>query len=99
MSIEEKRRASFEAAIVNEFPTYEHQKLFDRHPNGKYWNPHIRALFVCWNAALDSVVIELPRKDAMTACSNTSTEFDLGYEACAEHCLAAIKAAGLKVTP
>lgn len=91
MSIEEKRRAAFEAA----YPT----------PKGVRWDaeygqyhgdwPADQRYFEklkVWNAALDSIVVELP-----PAMDVTGLGEDFAYEAKA--CREAIEAAGLTVTP
>lgn len=45
----------------------------------------------------EDVVIELPHRESMMACPNTSEEFDSGYGVAVKHCRAAIEAAGIPV--
>ncbi len=45
----------------------------------------------------EDVVIELPHRESMMACPNTSEEFDSGYGVAVKHCRAAIEAAGVRV--
>ncbi len=84
MSIEEKRREAFEAAFVAQFG-------FGRMAASS--NPDANAMYRCaewaWNAALGSVVIELPAK-----CLE-AREFIEGMER--EDVVEAIESAGLKV--
>lgn len=42
----------------------------------------------------EGVVIDLPHRESMMACPNTSEEFDSGYGVAVKHCRAAIEAAG-----
>ncbi len=85
MSIEEKRREAFEAYCISEAGGYCDHHL-ERDENGQYtilweyWN--------LWNAALDSVVIELPAQWAADIMEPSQVLQD---------CKFAIEAAGLKV--
>lgn len=64
MSIKEQRRAAFEAWVrkeIGEWPGY----LYRRDSTGatragQYVNDAVESFWIGWNAALDSVVIELP---------------------------------------
>lgn len=99
MSLQEQRRARFEAYIRAKYPQNA-RIILEILPGttGYRWADTVQRL-EDWNAALDGVVIELPEPGAMDACPATSAEFDQGYSACATHCRTAIEAAGLKVAP
>lgn len=84
MSIEEKRRAAFEAS-------YEGKANFERN----HWHPDFyaelptRDKWGAWNAALDSVVIELPQDNYYEDAASVALD----------DCRHAIESAGLKVKP
>ncbi len=85
MSIEEKRREAFEKYCLDEgFSSHELEIV-----RGEYRASIIRHMWDCWDAALDSVEIELP------------TARDVSHDDKAvraiEDCRAAIEACGLKV--
>ncbi len=96
MSIEEKRREAFEAWYAKQFNIKTGRTLDPaelerlRGEEGNYRGyPSLRGKWEVWNAALDSVEIELP------------TERDVSHDEKAvrtiEDCRAAIEACGLKV--
>ena len=64
MSIEEQRRKAFEAHIASQQGVSEKANglWFSKYPNGWYKSGHVESLWRNWNAALDSVVIELPNQ-------------------------------------
>lgn len=90
MSIEEKRRKAFEAA----YPApkgvrwdAEHGQYRGDWPADQLYFEKLKV----WNAALDSVVVELPTDRSMTALDDPWYVRDM--------CQDAIEAAGLKVAP
>lgn len=85
MSIEEKRREGFEAFCISEAGGYCEEHL-ERDEHGQYtilWE-----YWGLWNAALDSVVIQLPEP---------WTEAFMKSESMLQDCKFAIESAGLKV--
>lgn len=91
MSIEEKRRAAFEAHIAAQQGISEKASglWFSKYPNGCYKSGLVESLWRNWNAAMDSVVIELP-------ASITTMAGPVFY---AIDVRATIESAGLKVKP
>lgn len=101
MSIEEKRRAAFEAAF----------KL----PDGMYWDESQRQYaggvmfwlytdrLQVWNAALDSIAIELPTpvspEQPDDAIDDSWMDSHSGELRMRSKCVRAIEAVGLKVAP
>lgn len=88
MNIEEKRRSAFEAAFVKQCGFGRLTASANADAHAMYYS----ALWA-WNAALESVVIELP---------NIETDHPIEIEAQADmrsRCREAIESAGLKVKP
>lgn len=97
MRIEEQRRSMFEdkfGKILGTEKAGDLHTAFYRDSDGRYFRNYVHAAWISWNAALDSVVIELPDTVANTG-TLTSTAV-LGYK---RECREAIEAAGLKVAP
>jgi hypothetical protein len=90
MSIEEQRRKAFEA----------HYSDINLERN-EYWpdfyvNLTTRMCWEAWNAALDSVVVELPPSDGLDYCPSVSYDYSAGYRAGIKASQQAIHAAGVK---
>lgn len=94
MSIQEQRRARFEEWILSDYMSDGDRDLVSRDNDGEYCSIGVAERWETYNAALDSVVIELPDTVANTG-TLTSTAV-LGYK---RECREAIEAAGLKVKP
>ena len=107
MSIQDKRREGFEQHIKNSHPDDYAKEgdimfSFNNHGYEWYW---IQGYWLCWNAALDSVVIELPEEDPKGFgpgdCADGRPSFDQQLAAdcnCVlRECKQAIESAGLKV--
>lgn len=106
MSIQDQRRERFEQAYHDKFgrlPQSWHDAL------GKYLDAHAQGAWWAWNAALDSVVIELPPcidADEVAehfAIDEQGHDMAVGISQMVNGaiiaCGAFIKAAGLKVSP
>ncbi|BCP56266.1 hypothetical protein K32_48830 [Kaistia sp. 32K] len=88
------RRTAFEAwADAHHLPL----QRMGRTPH--YEHADTQGAWIGWNAALDSVVIELPAPDSTDANPTTSTDCDSGFARGVSACRVAINAAGLKVKP
>lgn len=87
MSIEEQRRAAFEAFAIEAFGP----GSLELDAAGDYFWQSTRNAFDVWRAALDSVVIELPDREAYSNPDSAGAAiFD---------CASRVKDAGLKVKP
>ncbi len=94
MSIEEKRREAFEARIRISHPddyAEDGERIFKREGAGYDWH-WVNEYWLCWNDALDSIVVELP---SLGICGMNNEL--LGYQRGIRDCRAAIEACGLKV--
>ena len=91
MNIQEQRRARFEKWILDNHCGDEDLVLRDN--EGEYYSVGVAERWEMYNAALDSIVIELPEK--------WGEYTEAGHAACdaIDSCRAAIEAAGLKVAP
>jgi hypothetical protein len=90
-SVEEVRRAAFEAwAVTRRHPTNGLPFFVMKNESGKYLDGTTEYAWEGFNAALDSIFIELPRASDYTGCNLAI-----------EDCRAAIEQAGLglKVKP
>lgn len=108
MSLEEQRRARFEKWILDNHCGDEDLVLRDN--DGDYYSTGVAEYWEMYNAALDSIEIELPAEPVFDISAEESLEMDPDdYEAVeAQHgllcgmlrkCRAAIEACGLKVKP
>lgn len=89
MSLEEQRRARFEKWIIDNHCGEEDLVLRDS--EGEYYSVGVAERWEMYNAALDSVVIELPGSFMPGEAQHPCIEVPDIIEA--------IEAAGLKVTP
>ena len=105
MSIEEKRREKFEAWYAKQF-NIETGRALDpaelerlRGEEGNYrGHPSLRGKWEGWNAALDSVVIDMPSfREVRMGRPQEVTQYDSGVNHGIEICTDAIEACGLKV--
>lgn len=90
MSLEEQRRAGFEEYMEASTPAG--WAWHERDEIG-YLSASVQVKWELWNAALDSVEVELPT--AVGKCAPN----ELTYEDAVSDCRTAIEAAGLKVKP
>lgn len=94
MNIEEQRRKAFEARmgpILRKERIGDPDKAFDKDPDGRYYRNYVYSAWLAWNAALDSLVIELPGSFMPGEAQHPCIEVPDIIEA--------IEAAGLKVKP
>lgn len=101
MSIEEKRRAAFEQTIRISHPDdYAEvgERIFKREGTGYDWH-WVNEHWLCWNDALDSVVIELPgERIEPTGPSDRDIVGGIRqWNECIFNCKRYIESAGLKV--
>lgn len=76
MSIEEQRRSMFEdkfGKILAKEKAGDLHTAFSRDSDGRYFRNYVHAAWLFWNAALDSIEIELPPQIPAT------TEWNKGY--------------------
>lgn len=100
MSIEEKRRAAFEAWYWREFwsaHAHERSTIFNRYGGvGGYRNWDVQRQWIGWNAAMDSVVIDLPKAfEAYGSLGFGGGDPDLSLDP--DEVIKAIESSGLKV--
>lgn len=103
MSIEEKRRAAFEAWYWREFwsvHAHERSTIFNRYGGvGGYRNWDVQRQWISWRAALDSMVIDLPAPPAIDGNRETYTRTQSAYHQGMLAVINAIESSGLKVKP
>jgi hypothetical protein len=85
--------------MINEEIMQKRREMFEKWADGDhldwlgndYENPYVESAWNGYNAALDSLVIELP-----LSTKRAFHEYDLGYNAALDHCEEAIEKAGIK---
>ncbi|WAG77024.1 hypothetical protein LMK08_16745 [Metapseudomonas furukawaii] len=104
MNIQEQRRARFEKWILDNHCGDEDLVLRDN--EGEYYSVGVAERWEMYNAALDSIEIELPPSITASDAYDATGMDDEDAASCAQmvngaiaSCGAFIRAAGLKVTP
>ena len=96
--IMEARRKGFEEWILSSFMSDGDRDLVLRDELGEYYSVGVAERWEMYNAALDSVCVELPEEKVVRGYSEKIADA-MGFNDALEYCREAIERAGLKVKP